>query len=554
MFKKVFNSLKKQEKINLLLISFLTFLSILFELFGISLIIPISKLILDPEFYSQLSEEYGYIDIIKELDKGQIIIIIIISFFIILILKTIFFSILSYSKFNFINKLIKEKTIELYSVYLKQKITFFNNNHSSKLIKNLITEMFSLSAFFNALIILFSELLFSTIIVLGIIFYSPLIFFYLFIYGVIIYYSYKLIFKDKIYSWGNERQDLQEKITKDITESFGALKELILYNTTEIFEKRIQNHFNIKKKLDVRFSTINEIPKYFIELAALIGFFFISYILYFGGTEKSSLLVTLIFSSALLFKGMPSLSRIINSIQQIKFYYPAHELIYDQLSLKNKIKKTIHEDIYFNEAIKLNHLSFSYGDNSILNEISIEIKKGERVLILGKSGKGKSTLIDIIAGFHENFKGEFLVDGKSIKSLVNWRKKIGYLSQSFFILDDSIKNNIILDQEFDEKKFNHIINVCNLKRVLDKKIKGINELIGERGVLLSGGEKQRIGLARALYRNPEILILDEPTSSLDKETADEFINSLLNLDNRLTIIMVTHDKSYLNKFNKKLTL
>ena len=159
-------------------------------------------------------------------------------------------------------------------------------------------------------------------------------------------------------------------------------------------------------------------------------------------------------------------------------------------------------------------------------------------------------MIDIIAGFYNNYEGDFLIDGVPLKSIVDWRKKIGYLSQSFFILDDSIKNNIILNDESNEDRLIEIIKICQLTELISSKKEGLNTVIGERGSLLSGGEKQRIGLARALYRNPEILILDEPTSSLDDNTAENFIESVLKLDKNYTIIMVTHNSKFQSLFER----
>ena len=186
----------------------------------------------------------------------------------------------------------------------------------------------------------------------------------------------------------------------------------------------------------------------------------------------------------------------------------------------------------------------------VLKNFSLEIIKGQRVLIYGKSGNGKSTLIDIISGFYENYDGEIYLDNKLIKGKINWGIKLGYLTQSFFILDDSILNNILLNEDLDENRLRDVINICQLNKTIDSKKNGLSTIIGERGGMLSGGEKQRIGLARALYRNPDVLILDEPTSSLDAQTANGFIDAVLKLDNRLTIIMVTHDKKFENKFDK----
>lgn len=544
MLKEIYKTLRRNEKINLISISFFTLISLIFELFGITLIIPISKLILDPEFYGQLINDYSYLSIIQYLDREKLIIFIIILFFLTVFFKTIFFTILSYKKFSFINNIIKSRTLELYDIYLKQNITFFKKTHSASLVKNLINEMFVLGALFNSIIILFSELIFTLLIVSALFIFNFQILFFLIIYSLIIYLLYKIIIKNKIFNWGNERQVLQADITKDFMESFGAIKELIVYNKTDLFKDKIKSLFNNKVNLDTKFATVNEIPKYFLELLSLLGFSIILTSLYLIGIEKNELLITLIFFGALIFKALPSFSRIITSFQQIEFSYPANKLVNDEINRKNDVDLFYDEEIIFNESIKFKNLSFSFEENKILNNFSIEIKKGERALIIGESGKGKSTLIDIIAGFYNNYEGDFLIDGVPLKSIVNWRKKIGYLSQSFFILDDSIKNNIILNDESNEERLIEIIKICQLTELISSKKEGLNTVIGERGSLLSGGEKQRIGLARALYRNPEILILDEPTSSLDDNTAENFIESVLKLDKNFTIIMVTHNSKF----------
>ena len=554
MIKEILKNLDKNERIRLLSISFLTFFAILFELFGISLVIPISKLILDDNFFIQFTKRFESINYLKRINKDEFTLMIIALFITIYFFKTFFLSLLSYKKFGFIHRLIKDRSLKLYSIYLNQNIQFHKKNHSSELIKNLISEMNLLSAFYNSLIILFSEVLFTLIILIGIVVYNQYIFVFLVFFTLTLIFFYKIIFKNRIYNWGIERQKLQSEFTRDFLESFGAIREIIIYNKKRIFEKKIQKIYNKKIILDTRFATVNEIPKYFIELAALLGFLLLIVILYNSGIDKNELLVSLIFFSILLFKALPSASRIFNSIQQIKFYFPANKTIHDEILNRNNIDQHPNEIIEFKNTLDIKNLEFSYEEKKILKNFSLEIKKGQRVLVYGKSGKGKSTLIDIISGFYDNYNGKIYVDNKCIRGKINWGTKMGYLTQSFFILDDSILNNIVLNDNLDENRLSEVISVCQLNKIIDTKKNGVNTIIGERGGMLSGGEKQRIGLARALYRNPDILILDEPTSSLDDETANNFIDAVLKLDNKLTIIMVTHDKKFENKFDKIIKL
>lgn len=552
---KILKTLNKFEKSRLVFIAFLTLFSSLFELFSIVLIIPIIKLILDNEFYNSITNRFSTIIPFSISSKESILIAIVILYLLIYIFKTLFLTFLSFSKFKFINKLTQDRTLRMMKSYLSQDIYFFNKRHSSFLTKNLITEISFLSAFYNSSIILISESILLTIIILSILYYEPLIFIILSTYTSIILLLAKIAFKNKIQRWGEERQKMQAKISKVVVETFGAIRELILYNKTSLFYNYLKSNQLVKTKLDIKFSTINDIPKYLIELAAVFGFFILGFVLSFNLDNSETLLVKLIFIGAILFKSLPSLSRIINSIQQIKFYRSAHEIVEDQISLRKEHGQKSSR-IDFNNFIELRNISFKYNNsqNYILKNFSLKIIKGQRVLITGKSGAGKSTLLDILSGFNEKYQGEFLVDGNKIDNIKSWRKKIGYLGQSFFILDDSIKNNIILEEKFEKKKFEWVIKTSNLEEVVNSSENGILTILGERGSNLSGGEKQRIGLARALYRKPSILILDEPTSSLDENTANEFIDSILKLDNKLTLIMISHNNKFKKRFNKIVAL
>ena len=208
----------------------------------------------------------------------------------------------------------------------------------------------------------------------------------------------------------------------------------------------------------------------------------------------------------------------------------------------------------FSKSICIENLNFSYTEErKALDNINLTFDKNKKYAFVGESGSGKSTLIKLLMRYYNDYEGKISIDNLNIKNIYSsdLYKNISMIQQNVFMFDDSIKENIRLYSNHDDKD---ILNACErsgLNKLINKLPHGINSLVGENGNKLSGGEKQRIAIARALINNTQILILDESTSALDNETAYNLENSLLNLEN-LTLITVTHKliKNILNRYDE----
>jgi ABC-type bacteriocin/lantibiotic exporter with double-glycine peptidase domain len=253
---------------------------------------------------------------------------------------------------------------------------------------------------------------------------------------------------------------------------------------------------------------------------------------------------------AAAFRLIPSANRIIGSIQQIKVAEPIVELLYREFNEINNEIPTHNKNpnnLVFKNKINLKNISFSYNNSEEyeINNIDITINVGDFIGIIGKSGSGKSTIVDLILGLLTPQKGQIDIDGMLLndENYPDFRKLIGYVPQVIYLTDSSLKSNIafgLKDEDIDHVALQKAIVLSHLSELVESLPNGIETFVGERGVRLSGGQRQRIGIARALYNNPQILILDEATSALDNNTENEIMNAVNQLHGNKTIIIIAH--------------
>ena len=358
------------------------------------------------------------------------------------------------------------------------------------------------------------------------------------------------ITKTRLKSWGIKREEYDKQLSKISLESLSGIKDVKLLSRENNFLKSFEKTTLNKIKISSYHETISQLPRFFLELVSVIGLVFFIVFMIYSGQNKLIMLSTLGVFVAASFRMIPSVNRGIGGLQSMKFYKSSVDVIYQELKSLNSFKSNSDDnyDIPYEKEIRLENLDFSYKTNSskILNQISLNISKGQTIGIIGKSGSGKSTIVDIINGLFNPVSGQIIIDGINIKGKERaWQENIGYVGQEIFLLDDTIMKNIgfaLPNHMINKKRIKDVLKIARLEEFIDK----LNTIVGERGIQLSGGQRQRIGIARALYNDPDILIFDEATASLDTKTEKEVMNSIYSLKRDKTIIIVAHRMSTLS--------
>lgn len=551
---KFFFIIKNLGIFNCIFLIFLFILLSFLEILGIGLIIPLISLLFDNSnlgFLESIGVKYN----LNFLKDENYINIILFFFIAVYFFKTLLFiySVTIKNKIAF--NLEKKFSNSIYSYFMNLPYIEFIGKNSSLPIKMITqTTQSATTGFILPMIVVTSEIfiiLFIGVLLMIIDVYSTTIIMIIFFLGI---YSISKSAKKKNFKWGTMSEVFHSKRVKLLVESLRSFKEINIYGKLNFFKNNFKDKNNQNISAVEKHTSWLEYPRTLLEF--LIIFCAIIFILI---AIKSNISTEEIVTKIGVFvlaglRLLPSSTRITNSINSIRFGTYSFDTIYKLL--KNKKDITYKENLnryILKSSIKFENISFFYAKNkkiSGVKNLNFEIKKNEITGIYGKSGSGKSTIINLILGFIEADSGRILVDDRRLKEIKgDLRNNIGYVPQETFLLDQSLKENIA----FGENKKR--INNENLKKCLmqaeiynqvEKLPRKLNTITGENGVKLSGGEKQRIGIARALYKSPEILIFDEPTSSLDKATEDKILKTIRKLKKTKTIIIVSHS----NKIKK----
>mgnify|MGYP001210195229 CR=1 FL=1 len=559
--KKIWHLLPTQLKPRFIFLILLSLVGTVLEMVGISMLIPImSSLTGQLDLIQNFSNKFNLDIDISALTIENLLLF----FFVVIFLKISILIFIIYYQNNFVFTFFTILLNKLFSNYMRRSLIFHLRNNTAEFIRNLVADTHNVTVGFMGAI---TSLLLEIILVIGlisiVIYLQPNVALAVIFIIALIGISLFLLIRKKISGLGKKRQLYAFLDIKYMMQGLGGIKEIKVANrekeVTDIYSTNSQN----MKKVNFLISSFNQIPKLILEFLALstlilllitfnnLNYPFVEIISYF----------TIIIAAFI--RLLPSANKIIISFMNITFYKPSLNILYDEIitNLDNQLKNIETEEknnFLFKDKIEIKNINFNYKDNERMVEVfknaSMTIDKGDMVGIVGETGSGKSTLVDLIIGLIDISKGEILVDNKNIiNNKKSWNNIIGYVPQTVFLNDESFAENIYFYQELEERnkeKLLDSIKQAQLEKFVLNLPNGIDTMIGEQGQRLSGGQRQRIGIARSIYKDSEILIFDESTNSLDKETEQSFLRDIMNFKQKKTIIMISHKLSTLSNCNK----
>lgn len=557
--RKLFKCLNFSEKNKIFYCYFLILIASGLEFVSITAIIPMINLIVDRDYqqkFLSFFENDNFSNFFSTDFSFKVILIVILIF----ILKFLFLTYLSWFRATFNQKLIIRIKDSIFQRYLNQKYIFFLKNHSSKLIRNLSTESNLFVGSINNLISIFLEISILLTMLLLIYLFQPLdslfIIFSIILLGIIIY----IPLKNTLNKWGIIRQKNDADNLKNIQQGIGGIKDIKINKKEEYFLKQFNFTSSQSAKAGKIRSFLMEFPRLWLELIIALSIFISIIFLINQNYSLNEILASLGIYAAVGFRSLSSINRLVVAYQGLAYTKSVVDIIYQELQLEIGVKKIKqNEKLIFKNSIEIKNLSYEYEKNRVISDLNLKIDKKQFLGIVGPSGSGKTTLINLISGLLQLQKGEILVDANKINlNSSEWLELIGYMSQNTYIFDETLEKNISMSEEkIDKEKIDYLIKLVCLDEVANRNDFNINKLnLGEAGSKLSLGQIQRIGIARALYQNPSILILDEATSALDMKLEEKIIINLSKYcrEKDMTVILVSHRKKPLEYCNSILNL
>ena len=552
--KKFLYLLSFKEKRQLILLLVTIIVMAIFEMIGVVSIMPFMAVLISPELVETnplLNAAYNYSNIFGVKSNQQFLFLLGVLVFVLLIVSISLKTFTIYLTIWFINMCNYNFARRLVEGYLHQPYSWFLNRHSADLGKTILAEVsVVIKQGLYPILTLIKQSIVALALLSVMIFVDPKL---TLIVGLTLGIAYGLIYifiRKSIKKMGKDRLESNKWLFTSISEAFGAVKEIKVGGLEKIYINRFSAPAKNLAKINALFGFIKQLPRFFLEAIVFGGILLVVLYLMTQLNSITKAIPIIALFAYTSYRIMPALQEIFNSVTEIRYALPSINAMYNDLkNLKSFINSPSNDNLFnFENNITIKNLNYNYpnANRTTLKNLSLSIKSRTTVGIVGATGSGKTTTVDIILGLLETQEGSLEIDGRKINknNLRAWQRSIGYVPQNIFLADDSVAGNIAfgVDPKFIDHK--NVERAAKIARIHEFVTSDLPEKyltsVGERGIRLSGGQRQRIGIARALYHNPKVLILDEATSALDNTTELAVMEEVKNMAKDLTIIIITH--------------
>lgn len=539
--------LTRKEKMRWLGIISMALVSSCFEILTATVIVIFAQILNQPEIGQKYLVKYGWDGAVAH---GRLVFYSALTVGGIYFIKNlfsvleIFYQNFSIQKMNyeFKSKMLHRYAQMDYALYLTR-----NSSFGSQVISGDVEQLFSIGML--SLATIFSEAVVFCALTGMIIYMNPSLAVVIFAVIAVLALVIVKFLLPQFFRWGKALQEISVYGGQNLAQFFHGFKEIILLGKREAFVSAYDRFSQKKSHVQALHTATNILPRIGIEVL-FVGLFVLA-ITVLCLEQESPVQMMGVLGGYLYtgFRLMPGLNRMITQLNSFKYVIPSTQRVCSEYHSVTAQENYIDvPEFQFQMGITLKNVKFRYLNTKkdAIKEISLEIRKGESIGIVGETGSGKSTLVDLILGLLRPYEGSILVDNQYPINSYQWHQKIGYVPQMVYLIDDTIEANIAFgEQPIDEQRLNAAIDAAQLRKFIAQLPQASKTIVGERGIRLSGGERQRISIARALYHNPEVLIFDEATSALDNETEARLMETINAVSKDRTVIMIAHRLSTL---------
>lgn len=551
LIKSVFKVFDGKQKRNLVGMAFLILINSGVSLLGVSVLLPFIQAVMSPEELLEKDIIRWAYDLLGLKNTDQLIIALAIGIMIVYVAKNGFIIFMNNMQYRFSYYGKREMQDRLMKYYIRKDYTFFLNHNSAELMRDINTDPEMFYAAVLNMLQLASEVCVSGIMVLFLVVTDPLI-----TLGVVLAMAVMvLLFLKKLRrilaGFGDDRRKYNANILQCMQQAFGGIKEIKIANRESYFEGEFIKQNGLYTYVIKQNSFLSSVPKPIMEALCIVGLMGAIIVeISITSTNPAEFVGTLAVFAASAFYLLPSANKMAEYLASIIHNgVVIHKIGEEYGKIRDmdleQTKEQNYSPVSLEKEIRVEDLTFSYPDaeEPVLSHVNVTIPKNKSVAFIGPSGAGKTTMVDLILGVLKPQEGKITVDGRNIsESYRGWHDKIGYIPQTIYMLDDTIRNNIAFGKGEDvrDEDIWEALRQAQLDEFVSSLEDGLDTMIGEAGVRLSGGQRQRIGIARALYRKPEVLVLDEATSALDTETEAAVMEAIDGLQGTLTMLIIAH--------------